>query len=670
MIKKLFLIFNTLLSALCLFAQQGDPVVFSINGNPVYKYEVEYARKKNESNLQNKEPISDFIQSYIEFRMNVEEAKSEQLDTTANYLRQLASYRKKMAEPYLQDTVSGKEYVKKIYDRLLENVEINHLLLPFDKDVVFPVDTVLIYKKALDARNEILKNGFSTDVLKMAEATPNRHQGIEGKNGYLGWIAPFMLSAQLENIVYTMGIGEISMPVRTLKGYHIVQVLSKRSAIGSAEIEQVMFRFNQIPATQYQIDSVRKVAQKEYNSLQSGTDFDFLCKAFSDAYKTGEKGCYFGMVGVESNLSPEFISAVFALEKTGDISKPVKTDYGFHIVRLLRKIPVPDFDILKNQIIEKLQSASRIHAYNKEKKQRLMQAMGVKLNEEVYAKLNEIAINVSPRDSSFLNYITNEEESLVDISGRRNVPVKEFGRYISYRQKSLLKDSDELEMMTVEDASPYSLSTDILKEYLDNFLAILAADYQDDILEEIYPDFNMLMSEFSGGLLSLELKNKYIWDRAKTDDTGLANYFSRNKSKYKLDQPRYKGVVIYAKNEKSLKEATALAKKAKTLDALIHQMRNTVNKDSVLVRIEPGLWIKGENKYVDHEIYGEKEPAPFDGFPFFQISGKFIKKPEEYKDVRAEVEFDYQNQLEKEWSTYLKNKYKVDINESVLNTIE
>lgn len=668
--KKLFFTCCFLLITFCLFAQQTDPTVFTLNGKPVYRSEVERAYKKGNENSQTKIPIDDFLASYIAFKMNVEEAKAEKLDTTANYTRQFESYRMQMAVPYLKDTVYENEYVKKMYGRLLENVEINHLVIPFDKDIIFPADTMSVYEKAMEARAKMLKDGFSGEILKQGEASPNMLFGIEGQNGYLGWIAAFMLSVRLEDAVYSLPQGEVSMPIRTVNGYHIVQVLNKRPAVGSAEIEQVMFRFSQIPASQHQIDSVGKVAREEYENIHTPVDFQLLCDAFSKAYQTGDKGCYFGLVGLDSKLSPEFLSAVFNLQNKGDVSKPVKTDYGFHIVRLLNKISVPEFEKMENQIRYKISNGNRRYELSKERKQSLINSVNIKINDDAFAKLNDIALNVSPRDSLFLSYIKNNDEQLVDIGGRRSVPVKEFARYINFRQKALQKKPDELEMLTAVEASPYSLSTDILKEYFDSFLTILATDYKDDVLEEESLEFRAIMDEFSDGLLLYEVKNKNIWERAKNDEVGLTDYFVKNKSKYKLGLPHYKGVIIYAKDIQTMEKAETLAKKNKNLENLIGDIRNSINKDSVLVRIEPGLWIKGDNPYVDYKIYGGSEPSPSDGFPFFSVVGKTIKQPEEYKDVKAEVELDYQTKLEKDWDFFLKNKYKVDINKSVLETIK
>lgn len=668
--KRLFFTLISLLYFTSLYSQGTDTIAFALNGKPIYKSELDKAYKKSNENIDIKLSIEDFTQSYIDFKMNVEEAKAQHLDTVTQYQNELEAYRSIIAKPYLTDTISEKLYIKKMYDRLSENVEINHFLVPFNKEFILPSDTVSVYNKALKIREKILKEGFKEDILEEENSSANYYLGKEGKNGYLGWVSPFVLSPKLEDAVYSMPLNEISMPIRTANGFHIIQVLNKRKAIGSVEIEQVMFRFSRIPAPKDHIDSVKTVAYKEYNHIKSTKDFQTLCDAFSEAYKTGDKGCYFGIVGLDSKLSPEFLSAAFNLQNPGDISQPVISDYGFHIIRLLRKIEVPSYEIMQRQLLEKIKSSNRAHDLNRTKREHLFEKMQININQDIFSRIKGMAEKLSPKDSLFTVDIKNDTNTLISIEGKKDIPVKEFARYIEYRQNLLKKNTDDIEMMTVAETLPFNLSTDILQEYFNNFLYIIALDYIEYSLEENHPEVKHIMSDFSDGLLLYAVKDKNIWHRSKTDEEGLHNYFKKNRGKYILDNPKYKGVVLYAKDKESLAEAEKIAKKEKTTNNIINKIREKINKGSILVKIEPGVWEKGENQYVDYKIYEGKEPKPIPDYPLFSVVGKEIKKPEEYIDVKTKVEADYQQELEESWDSYLKNKYKVTINKSAIESIQ
>ncbi len=296
----------------------------------------------------------------------------------------------------IRDTVYESQYVKKIYGRILENVEVNHILIPFANELVLPADTVEIYRKSLEVRNKIIKDGFNLEEFRSPRITPFMAK-TEDHNGYLGWVTTFMLPFEVENALYSLPIKEISQPIRSHRGYHIVQVLDRRPATGSAEVEQVMFNFPKIPPTDHQIDSVKAVAEREYNNIRSSADFTLLCEEFSKVHQTGDQGCYFGIIGLDSPLyPPDFKTAAFNLEKPGDISKPALSNYGYHILRLLRKIPVPEFGKLKNQLKEKIIKSDKAQELSDGSRKQIMEGMHVEINKKAYAELENIAASLSP----------------------------------------------------------------------------------------------------------------------------------------------------------------------------------------------------------------------------------------------------------------------------------
>ncbi|MDR3059293.1 MAG: peptidylprolyl isomerase [Prevotella sp.] len=673
--KKLFTLLITLLTTFCMYAQQAaDPVAIKINGKPVLRSELEEAYiKSNQLRADdNKESLSDFVQSYIDFKMNVEEAKAQNLDTTGNYVRDLSTARVEMARKYMQDTLYENTYIQKIYDRLLENVEINHILLPLEGDLVYPVDTVALYNKAMELRAKLLKNGFEGEGYDKTLQTSIMMDNNK-RNGYIGWTVPFMFASKVEDAIYTLPINEISQPIRTVHGYHIVQVLGKRPAVGSVEIEQVLFNFSKIPASQHQIDSVGKVAWREYKNIHSSSDFNSLCEEFSRVMETKEKGCYLGFIGLDSPLSPSFVNTAFDLKQDGDVSEPVRSDYGYHIMRLLQKAPVPAYGDIKNALRKRIEKSDKLESMISEKHRNMAADLKLYINKDAYSKLNDITNKVSPKDSAFFNMVSNKNDILFTFNNIETYTVNNFIEYIRYTQRLInaSRSGDAPDMFIYTDLIKHTLSTDILREYFNDYLSRNMTNYYYATLSDRFVEYKEQLNSISDELLLFTVKNKNIWDRSVTDEKGLSDYFNKNKSKYSLDGTKYKGLIIHTKKEGILKEIESLAIKEKKRDSLIEKIRNSFNKDSVQVLMEPGLWIKGQNQYVDNKIFGvAKEVTSPKGYQFFSVVGDFISSPQDYTDVRSSVELDYQDALEKEWRIYLRNKYKVETDESVLKTIK
>ena len=192
--------------------------------------------------------------------------------------------------------------------------------------------------------------------------------------------------------------------------------------------------------------------------------------------------------------------------------------------------------------------------------------------------------------------------------------------------------------------------------------------YADAHLEEKYEDLRNLVREYHDGILLFDVSLREVWDKANKDTKGLAAYFKANKKNYTWDEPRFKGYMIYAKDEVSAKAAKQIAKSANP-DSVVSYINQRINVDSVTyVRVEHGLWTKGKNAAVDKYAFKDKaaEYTPAEEFPFVIPVGKVIKAPQEYTDVRGQVTTDYQDYLEKLWVEALREKYPVVVNEEVL----
>lgn len=192
--------------------------------------------------------------------------------------------------------------------------------------------------------------------------------------------------------------------------------------------------------------------------------------------------------------------------------------------------------------------------------------------------------------------------------------------------------------------------------------------YADAHLEEKYADLRNLVREYHDGILLFDVSLREVWDKANKDTEGLAAYFKANKKNYTWDEPRYKGYMIYAKDEKVAKAAKQIIKTANA-DSVMSYINQRINVDSVqYVKVEKGLWVAGKNAAVDKYGFKNKtaEYTPSEEFPVVVPVGKIIKAPQEYTDVRSQVTTDYQDHLEKQWVATLREKYPVVVNEEVL----
>ena len=192
-----------------------------------------------------------------------------------------------------------------------------------------------------------------------------------------------------------------------------------------------------------------------------------------------------------------------------------------------------------------------------------------------------------------------------------------------------------------------------------------------DSLSAADPEMRYLIQEYHDGLLLYDISNQLVWDKAAKDEQALASYFKKHKKKYAWDEPRYKGMAYHVKDPADVKAVAKCVKKLK-FDDWNEALRSTFNNDSILrIRVEKGLFKKGDNKLIDREVFKVKDVQvdSVKGFPIDAVYGKLLKKPQDYTDVRALVVTDLQDEMERAWVADLRKKYAVIVNEEVLKTV-
>ena len=200
-----------------------------------------------------------------------------------------------------------------------------------------------------------------------------------------------------------------------------------------------------------------------------------------------------------------------------------------------------------------------------------------------------------------------------------------------------------------------------------------AVAHMDSLLEELVPEFGLISQEYYDGLLMFDISNRYVWEKAYNDTESLNKWFKSNKRRYRFDEPCFKGMVLFCKSEAVFHQAETAVKDldiTEWVDTLVSFNRN----GQIQLRVmkgnqETSIFRKGQNDYVDKIVFGQGDYSPMRNFPFVNVIGKTISKPECMQDVFDKVLEDYQGHLEKQWVKQLRKKYKYTVNKKVLNQV-
>ena len=636
--KRFIIAVIALIGAMQISAQDKDPVLMIINGESVTKSEFEYIYNKNNTdNAIDKKTLDEYVDLFVNFKLKVAEAKAQGLDTLASFKRELNGYRRQLAKPYLTDTELEEALYKEAYSHFSQDCEVSHILIKTEGD-----NTTDSYNKAIEAIQR-LKAG--EDFGKVADEMSD-DQSVTRNHGYLGWFTALQLVWPFEKAMYDLPLNEISAPIKSDYGYHVIKVHNRRPAWGQVNARHIMKMCSDRMIPEMQERKYQEILDIK-KRLDAGEDFATLAIELSDDKASAQKGGDLGWFGI-GRMVREFEKAAFALD-SGETSDIIKTQFGYHIINVKEKRGVEPFEKKKGDIQRMMQYDDRSTAAKRSFINKLKKEYNFKINNDVVKMAKVLAIQYEGQDSMLIAKSYETNRTIITFADQ-NVSLGEF---IEFYLKTKNIDSD-------------------IDRKVNQIAELKLIQYEDSQLENKYADFANLMKEYHDGILLFEVSNKEVWEKAIKDTDGLKEYFKKNKKNYAWDEPHFKGFVVKCADETTAKELKKTIKKLNP-DSVSTYIRTKVNNDStVLASVEHGLWKQGENSYIDLTQFKSTDVKVEidEKLPVVIVVGKMLKMPKSYIDVRGAITADYQNYLEKEWIETLRNKYTIMINKHVLSTLK
>ncbi|MFY7786990.1 MAG: peptidylprolyl isomerase, partial [Thermoflexibacteraceae bacterium] len=253
-----------------------------------------------------------------------------------------------------------------------------------------------------------------------------------------------------------------------------------------------------------------------HDKLKKGEEWGTLCKQFSEDAKTKEKEGELRWFSA-GTLTTELNEAAFLLQKAGDYSAPVKSPFGWHIIKLLEKKELEPFEALKNTLKQKVSKDSRSEL----NRNYLIGKLKTKYNFKEQKKAKQVMQLWA--DSTVLknNWAYNRQA--------KQLPTPLFS--IEQNSYTLANFGEFLEKQTKpkEVVSPQLY---VAQQY-DEFVNKTIFDYHDSHLEENMPEFRYLFNEYYEGMLMFKIMEQNVWTKALTDTAGLQQYFTQHQDKYR-----------------------------------------------------------------------------------------------------------------------------------------
>ena len=481
------------------FAQLENNILFKVNDSLVYVDEFNRVYNKNIDLIDenNQKDFESYLELFINYKLKLAEAYDLGLQNDPKYKSELNKYVKQLQNTYLTDGETENKFLREAYERTKYEVNVSHVLIRIDEN---ENDTIDVYNKLNNLRGPFLNssiNDFKNSHVEDEELI------IEN----LGYFSAFKMIYKFENMAYKTPVGEVSLPFRSRFGFHILKVNDKRSSLGEVTVGHIMTYKNK-PNAYERITNI-------LDSLNNGISFEYLAKKYSDDKNSSFKGGRLNPFSSGQINSIPFENAAFELGKKNNISKPIETKYGWHIIKFYSKKNVQKFDEIKYELLNKLKKSSRFSIVSDSFYDFLMNRYGLNYQN------NNLDYFISILDPSYFKgewsipESIDEEKTLIEISDK-NLKFIDFATFLEDNQRKT-------------SITPYQK---LISDRYKSFIKYNALEVYKNNLESENSDYKFVIKEYREGLLLFNLMQDKIWTVRDSDSTKLKMFFSENKNKY------------------------------------------------------------------------------------------------------------------------------------------
>ncbi|WP_179346381.1 peptidylprolyl isomerase [Winogradskyella ursingii] len=623
------------------FSQDKVDVLLTVNDEPVKTSEFLRVYNKNLDLVkdESQKDIDGYLKLFIEYQLKLQEAKRLKLNEEEKYQREFSNYKKQLTKNYLSENKVTDALVEEAYERSKQDINASHILVRLDESAT---DTLNAYNQVLELRERVLNEGF--DAVKAQE-----HNGTTIFLEDLGYFSAFKMVYDFENAAYNTPVGEISMPFRTQFGYHVVNVKDKRSSRGTITAAHIMVALQQKDSTLNPEQRINEI----YKKIEQGESFEALAKQFSDDKSSARNGGKLSPFKSGQLSSTIFEDVAFGLDADGDISKPFKSNFGWHIVKRIELEPIASFDELKPQFESRVQRDSRSKLINKAMIEELKTRYEISYDPNAKAYFDSILNNNFFKGSWELPKDFDESKFVFAIN-TQPLTYKEFGNHLLAAQRLYLGKNTPL--------------SDVLEKEYNSFFEKSLLNYRENNLELESEEFAGIIQEYRDGLLLFDLMEKEVWNKAAKDSVGLQNYYQANKGNYKWKE-RVDVLIASSADKLIANDVLSMMNKGVSREE-INKTLNSGTKQNIL--FTAGIYSADDPKFPSNFVV-HKGPKLYEYNEAFHVINVKEIVPEKIKsleEAKGNVINDYQQELEAAWLAQLYDRFDVKVNKKELKRIK
>lgn len=632
------------------FATSNGDILLTIDSTQVTADEFMRIYNKNSSiTLAEKKSVDDYLDLFINYKLKVVEALDLGYDTVASFIKEMDGYADQLAKPYLDNANILDSFVEESYNRFKEEINASHILLRLPEQAL-PEDTLRVYNQIMQYRNAYVKGESFEKIIK--DNSPDPRQEIGGD---LGWFSAMRMVYPFEIAAYNTPVGQVSMPIRTQFGYHLIKVNDRRNNLGEVNVRHIMAMYPPNNPSELDKAAAKQKIETAYKELQADTAWDRVVDKYTEHRATASRGGSLGWM--RSGMAPDKFMDVCFKMKDSVYSEPFETEYGWHIVMVDQKKPIMSYEEYQEangkrikQSVEVKQWSARQHI------NRVKEEYGSTYDPKALDEVLQAADSSWLADgwSALLVYPSNK---VVFTIGEKQLDQVAIANY--------LKDSKLIQ---------FEKNIPLLTQKVNEYFSYEVLQYERKQLPVKYPEYRALLEEYHDGILLFNLTEDKVWHKAVEDSAGLEAFYNGLPEKYQWEKRLMVTKYTYpdsAMTGKLIKVAKQRAKKnwsAKEVSALV------CGQDTLpCISLETKKYEKGDNAVADSMNWKANTymvSKNKTNWVVYFAEGVLPAKQKELCDARGLYTADYQTFLENEWISELRKKHSVVVNTEVLNSLK
>ena len=695
--KKILVAFFLFAFSTALFAQRdANPVIFEIGGKPIYKSEFmkeflqsvgkDPAAAPTACTYEKRKALEDYVQLFVNFRTKLVDAYAIGLDTTASLRNELATYRAELAAPYLLDSASMQVLLREAYERNHYALHAAHILVKCSPNAN-PADTLKALEKAMALYRRIVDSGadFSQVAIEYnkSEQDASQSRNMGPIDGDLGCFTAFDMVYPFENASYALQPGEVSKPVRTRFGYHVIKLIDKMPYYGRTSLRHIWLSENNNNPQRVEND-----IYAVYKRLESGEPFEMVARHKNDDRSAARNGGL--LTDMPLNQMPDFyVKEISKGLKPGQYSKPFHTQYGWHIIKVESQEQIPPFEDIVPYYKQRLSRDQRNagcqavfinntkekYGFNDFTQEYTMVKKGKKMVKSTTPMANLDQVKAIVADSIFVCRWVYDSSKITDTTavmriGKKRFTQDDFARWLATNQKT---------------QSLYDLNRYVDNRYKE-FVDAMVFDYADSQLEIENVEFQQLVEEYRHGLMIFAYNDRMVWTQAIIDTTGFQQFYGIRSKQLSLDNPddsvyfwnTRARVSVYSvpdtaciAPDKALPIINKELKKKHASSEIVNQLNKKADKTKGTISVNLTLVEENHQQLLSKNEWNKGVYVhPSDkGYDVLVVEGFVNPELKSQQEARGYYINDFQNYLDEQLITNLRKKYNVIIHQDVIDEI-